>query len=145
MADMFGIRSPFFRLRVRRRRVLRRGLRGDPREYRRLKEHARAFVHERLLALNQHYGFTYKRVAIRNSSSRWGSCSQKGNLNFHYRLLELPPELADYIIVHELCHLAELNHSERFWSRVGEVVPDWKRCRKALRKALSAPKREVTA
>jgi predicted metal-dependent hydrolase len=128
MTGMFGIRSPFFRIRVR----VRRGLRGDPREYRRLKEEARAFVHERLHMLNQHYGFAYKRVAIRNSSSRWGSCSQKGNLNFHYKLLQLPPELADYIIVHELCHLAELNHSERFWSRVAEVIPDWKVQRKRL-------------
>jgi len=142
---MFRMISPFFRIKVRRRRLVCRGLRGDPREYRRLKEDARMFVHKRLQVLNHHYGFAYKRVAIRNSSSRWGSCSQKGNLNFHYRLLQLPLELADYIIVHELCHLAELNHSDRFWSRVAEVVPDWKRHRKALRTVLSLPKSAVTA
>lgn len=126
--------SPFFRIRLRKVRRVRRGLAGTVAEYRRHKESARAFVHARLHALNQQYGFVWKRVAIRNSRSRWGSCSQKANLNFHYKLLLLPEPLADYVIVHELCHLAELNHSPRFWALVEKVVPDWKARRKALRR-----------
>lgn len=123
--------SPFFRLRRVRQRSI--GLQGPGGEYKKNKELARASILERLQALNQHYGFMYKRVAIRNSRSRWGSCSQKGNLNFHYRLLHLPTHLADYVIVHELCHLAELNHSPRFWALVAETIPEWKVHRRSLR------------
>ncbi len=130
---MSFLRSPFFRLRLRRVRRVRRGLAGTAVEYRKYKESARAFIHARLHTLNQQYGLTWKRVAIRNSRSRWGSCSQKANLNFHYKLLHLPPHLADYVIVHELCHLMELNHSPRFWGLVEKAVPDWKARRKALR------------
>lgn len=64
----------------------------------------------------------------------WGSCSKKGNLNFNWRLIQLPPELADYVIVHELCHLKELNHSQRFWDLVGQAIPDYKERRQALRR-----------
>ncbi len=97
------------------------------------REAARAFVRERLEHFNAHYGFTYKRVAIKNQKSCWGSCSAKGNLNFSYKLLFLPPHLADYVIVHELCHLAELNHSPRFWGRVAERCPEYRTCRRELR------------
>lgn len=65
------------------------------------KKAARVFVHHRLLVLNELYGFTYNKVAIRNQRTRWGSCSKKGNLNFNYRVASLPFHLADYIIVHE--------------------------------------------
>jgi len=123
--------SPFFRLRRVRRRST--GLHGSAGEYKKSKELARAFILARLQVLNQHYGFAYQRVAIRNSRSRWGSCSQKGNLNFHYRLLHLPAHLTDYVIVHELCHLAELNHSPQFWALVAKTIPDWKTYRRTLR------------
>ncbi len=75
------------------------------------KEMARAVVLERLHYFNQFYGLEWKRVAIRNQRRCWGSCTELGNLNFSYKILFLPPELRDYIIVHELCHLRELNHS----------------------------------
>lgn len=91
------------------------------------------FVHERLAAHNAHYGFSYKRIFIKNQKSCWGSCSEHGNLNFNYKLLFLPPHLADYVIIHELCHLAELNHSPRFWSLVAEVCPEYKKHRRELR------------
>lgn len=107
-----------------RRRVRRRA--GPTKRYLEHKETARALVHERLTALNAHYGFTYNRVAIKDARSRWGSCSQKKNLNFNYRLLFLPPHLVDYIIVHELCHLKEFNHGPGFWTLVAEVVPEYK-------------------
>lgn len=102
-------------------------------ELRRQREHARAFVHHRLFVLNEIYGFVYNRVAIRNQRTRWGSCSKKGNLNFNYRIASLPFHLADYIIVHELCHLREFNHSQNFWNLVAQVIPDHRERRRELR------------
>ncbi|MCF7815661.1 MAG: M48 family metallopeptidase [Candidatus Pacebacteria bacterium] len=89
------------------------------------KEKARAVVEVRLAYWNEFYKHLYKRVAIRNQKSRWGSCSSKRNLNFNYRIIFLPELLIDYIIVHELCHLAELNHSARFWEHVELALPDY--------------------
>lgn len=90
-------------------------------------------VHARLVHWNQFYGFEYNRVAIRNQKTCWGSCTAKKNLNFSYKLMYLPEHLMDYIIVHELCHLKELNHGKGFWSLVGEVLPDYKLRIKELR------------
>lgn len=98
------------------------------------KEAARARILERLTYWNQFYGYTWQRVAIRNQRRCWGSCSSKGNLNFSYKLLFLPPCLSDYIIVHELCHLAELNHGERFWALVEQQVPDYRARQARLRR-----------
>jgi predicted metal-dependent hydrolase len=84
---------------------------------------------------NQHYQLQYNRVAIRNTRSRWGSCSSKKNLNFNYRILFLEPELQDYLIVHELCHLQEMNHAPQFWTLVAEQIPDYKACVQRLRAA----------
>ncbi len=87
------------------------------------KEAARRLVHDRLAYFNTHYGFTWNRVAIRNPRRSWGSCTSLRNLNFSYKILFLPPHLRDYIIVHELCHLAELNHGEAFWQLVALCAP----------------------
>ncbi len=117
------------RIRPRRQRRV-----AHAKHYREHKEAARAFVHARLLAINaEHYNFTYNRVAIRNTRSRWGSCSKRGNLNFNYRLLFLPPHLADYVIAHELCHLQEFNHGPHFWALVEKVIPGYRQCRAELR------------
>ncbi len=89
------------------------------------KEAARALLHARLEHFNRYYGHSYNRVAIRDQRRCWGSCSSKGNLNFSYKLLFLPPCLRDYIVVHELCHLRVLNHSTDFWVVVAEVMPDY--------------------
>lgn len=97
------------------------------------KEIARTFIHERLAYWNQHYNFHYNRVAIRNQRTCWGSCSERKNLNFSYKVLFLPPHLADYIVVHELCHLQELNHSPRFWELVEEAQPEYRALRRELR------------
>jgi len=101
--------------------------------YAKHKEAARALVHERLVYWNQLYNFTYNRVAIRNTRSRWGSCSSKKNLNFNYRIVFLPSELQDYLIVHELCHLQEMNHAPQFWALVAQQIPDYKERVKALK------------
>ena len=107
---------------------------GGKREYAAHKERARAFAHERLAYFNRYYGLTFNAVSIRNQKTRWGSCSRRGNLNFNYKIALLSPHLADYIIVHELCHLKELNHSERFWDLVALTVPDHRSRRTELRK-----------
>lgn len=106
----------------------------DRQHYKKHKEQARAFVLSRLATLNTHYGFTYNAVRIRMNTSRWGSCSNHGNLNFDYRILFLPKEMQDYLLVHELCHLEELNHSKRFWGLVAQTVPEYVSVRRALRK-----------
>jgi len=102
-------------------------------DYIRHKELARKLVHDRLGFYNRIYGFKVNRVAIRNQKSRWGSCSTKGNLNFNYRIVKLPLELVDFVIVHELCHLEEFNHSRQFWSLVEKSIPDYKFRHKQLR------------
>ena len=102
-----------------------RRMSASARHYEAHKEHARILVHERLSYWNQFYNFTYKRVAIRNQRSRWGSCSTKQNLNFNYRLVFIPIDLVDYVIVHELCHLKHFNHGPEFWSAVEEKIPDY--------------------
>jgi predicted metal-dependent hydrolase len=110
-----------------------RALAGTHEEFQARKKEALELVQAKLTERNQHYGFTYTGVSIRNQSTRWGSCSVKGRLSFHYRILFLPSHLADYLIVHELCHLKAFDHSPKFWALVAETIPDYKECRKALK------------
>ena len=108
-------------------------LHRDKKEYQKVKEYARDFVTKRLEKYSEFYGFAYKNIAIRNQKSRWGSCSKKGNLNFNYKIILLPERHADYIIVHELCHLKEFNHSKRFWNLVSQTIPEYKEIKKRLK------------
>jgi len=108
-------------------------IKRSKREYQTLKEFARALVHHKLEHFNAFYNFSYNRVSIKNMKTRWGSCSTKKNLNFHYKIIELPTELADYLIVHELCHLGEFNHSDKFWILVEKTIPHYKTLRTRLR------------
>ncbi len=106
----------------------------NPEEYKRLKKDALQFAEERLAHFNLVYQHRWSKVVIRNQKSQWGSCSKSGTLTFNYKILLVPKELADYVIVHELCHLAVFNHSLKFWKEVERVMPDWKKRRLGLRK-----------
>ncbi|PIS22211.1 hypothetical protein COT50_03140 [candidate division WWE3 bacterium CG08_land_8_20_14_0_20_41_10] len=97
------------------------------------KEKARELVLARLEYFNKFYSFTWHRVSIKNTRRRWGSCSRKGNLNFCYKVAFLPQGLADYIVVHELCHLGQFNHSKDFWYLVTRTVPNYKVVRDKLK------------
>ncbi len=96
-------------------------------------EMALNFAKERVAHWNQFYGFAYQKISVKNQKTRWGSCSKKGNLSFNYRVAFLPISLADYIIVHELCHLKAFNHSQNFWSLVTQTTPHHKKIRKELK------------
>ena len=78
-------------------------------------------------------GVSYNRIAIKAQRSRWGSCSTKKNLNFNCLLMLCPEEIQDYVVVHELSHLKEMNHSPAFWAEVGKILPDYKKRRRWLR------------
>ncbi len=104
------------------------------REYVVLRARALVAVREQLVHFNAQYGYSYGSVTIRNQKTRWGSCSRKKTLSFNYKIIFLPPHLADYIIVHELCHLAEFNHSPKFWRLVAQTIPDYAARKKELRK-----------
>ncbi|HAZ29433.1 TPA: hypothetical protein DCY43_01605 [candidate division WWE3 bacterium] len=114
--------------------------RKSPKDYLRCKEAARDLVLTRLNYFNSFYSFTWNRIAIKNTTRRWGSCSKKRNLNFCYKVVLLDPGLADYIIVHELCHLGQFNHSAKYWELVARAIPDYKKQRLQL-KAMSISRR----
>ena len=98
--------------------------------YRRQGRHVFA---ERVAHWNAQFGFSHGRIAIRDQKSRWGSCSRQGNLNFNWRLLLAPLAVLDYIVIHELAHLKEGNHSPCFWALVAEKCPDYRSHRTWLR------------
>ena len=99
-----------------------------------VREQARAFIAERVGYFNKVFAFSYNRIFIKAHKRKWGSCSHRKNLNFNYRILFLPPPLADYIVAHELCHLQEMNHSKKFWSLMEKIMPDWRDRQKQLRR-----------
>jgi len=130
-------------------RIRRRSRRRKPRkapnrpDYLLRREDARKLIVDRLNHFHNEYmkidpafasTMKYNRVAIRNQRGRWGSCTSRKNLNFNYRLLDLEPELRDYIIVHELCHLKELHHGKSFWDLVSQVIPRAKELNRVARK-----------
>lgn len=94
-------------------------------EIRALANEAMKVIPERVKFYAPKIGVDYGRITIRNQRSKWGSCSAKGNLNFNCLLMLTPPEVLDSVVVHELCHRKEMNHSDRFYAEVLRVFPDY--------------------
>ena len=94
---------------------------------------AKEYIPKRVAYYAKLLGVTYGTISIRDQKTRWGSCSSKGNLNFNYRLILAPPKVLDYVVIHELCHRKEMNHSKKFWSYVESIMPDYKEYRKWLK------------
>ncbi len=97
------------------------------------KDDAYRLVRERVEFYNQIYDFSFNKIFIKNQKTRWGSCSSKKNLNLNYKIIFLPKKHQDYIIVHEMCHLKEFNHSRKFWALVENILPDYLDTKKELR------------
>ncbi len=104
------------------------------REYLENKEQARELITAEVERMNLPYGFMYGKIAIRNQKTRWGSCSKKRNLNFNYKLIHVSKEEMEYVIVHELCHVAEFNHGKHFWELVARTIPEYKAIRSNMKK-----------
>lgn len=102
-------------------------------EIRSLADEAMRVIPEKTAYFAPMVGVQYGRITIRNQKTRWGSCSSKGNLNFNCLLMLAPPEVLDYVVVHELCHRKEMNHSPRFWGEVAKIMPDYKKHEKWLK------------
>lgn len=102
-------------------------------QIRELADRALKIIPERAAFYAEKMGVTYGRITIRKQKTRWGSCSGEGNLNFNCLLMLAPPEVLDYVVVHELCHRREMNHSPAFWGEVEKVLPGYKEQRKWLR------------
>ncbi len=109
-------------------------LKGDREEFLMLRDLAYDFAKERLEEICAHMGVRYQTLTIRNTSSRWGSCSRRKNISIHYKILFLPLDIAEYLLVHEVCHLKEMNHGVRFWHHVAQLCPDFLGQRRALRR-----------
>jgi predicted metal-dependent hydrolase len=98
-----------------------------------LREAARQKITARVSHFAPILGVTYGRITMRTQRTRWGSCSSQGNLNFNCLLMLAPDWVRDYVVVHELCHRKEMNHSARFWEEVGRILPDYAAARKWLK------------
>lgn len=106
------------------------------REYLINKPAARNMLRKMLKQFAPLVGVTFGAVRVKNMRRTWGSCATGGDLNFNYKLVYLPQSLAEYVVVHELCHRLEFNHSKAFWDHVARVLPDWKARRKEIKKYL---------
>ncbi len=98
------------------------------------RKEASMLVAEKIKQLNSSNVFSFSSISIRNQKTRWGSCSSKKHLSFNYKIVLLPSHLQDYLIVHELCHLHEMNHSPKFWKLVGNYIPVYREASNELRK-----------
>ncbi len=98
-----------------------------------LKAQARRSFCEEVERQSHIFGFKYNDVSIKDTRSRWGSCSAKGNLNFNWRLVMAPEEILNYVVVHETAHLSHLDHSEDFWNLVGKRFPAYQKAKNWLR------------
>jgi predicted metal-dependent hydrolase len=94
---------------------------------------AKKYLKSRVAFLAKKFGYKYNQVRITSAKTRWGSCSSKKNLNFSWRLIMVKPEIIDYVIIHELAHLKQMNHSKKFWNLVEKMMPEYKEHRMWLR------------
>lgn len=99
----------------------------------RYKKQAKAYLQGKCLYFSEIMGLRHGEIKINGAKTRWGSCNRKGDINFTYRLIFAPEEVIDYVVVHELAHLKEMNHSDRFWTVVEQTMPDYKARRQKLR------------
>jgi len=97
------------------------------------KAQAKKIIGERVKLYSKQINASYRKIRITNASFRWGSCSQKGDLNFSWRIVMAPLKVLDYVVVHEMVHLLEKSHSKRFWERVSNYYPEYKMCRNWLK------------
>lgn len=102
-------------------------------DYLKHREDALELVSSRVKFFSKKYGFAFNKIFIKNQKTRWGSCTKNKNLNINYKIIFLPKKQQDYIIVHELCHLKEFNHSHKFWSLVEKTLPDYLEIKNELR------------
>lgn len=93
----------------------------------------REFLHDFLFVFAQKNGFSYQKFMIKKMSSRWGSCSKQGNLNFNLKLVHFPPKTIEYVAIHELCHTRQMNHSDKFWQEVAIFCPQYQKQIKILK------------
>ncbi|UXY15164.1 M48 family metallopeptidase [Chitiniphilus purpureus] len=107
--------------------------RADEALVRLLQRSARSHFAERTALWAGRMGLAPRRVLLTSARGRWGSCSANGDIRLNWRLMQAPPEVIDYVVIHELAHLAELNHSARFWALVEQACPDWRQLRAWLR------------
>ena len=115
------------------RREQRQVIALSPAEVRATKKKAKEYLTRRCEHFAPRMGVDFQSVKVNSARTRWGSCTSEGNLNFTYRLIFAEPELIDYIVVHELAHRREMNHSPRFWAVVEATLPDYRKHRAALR------------
>lgn len=105
----------------------------DEAERKRLRQRAGEMIRERVEYYAPEMGVTYNRIFIKEQKTRWGSCSSSGNLNFNWKLILIGEELLDYVVVHELAHRKQMNHSPQFWQEVEKILPDYKERRRRLK------------
>ncbi len=101
--------------------------------YKWLRKEAETYLIERTYKIACKINFHPNRISLRNQKNRWGSCTSQKNISLNIKLMQFEPELIDYVIIHELCHLKEMNHSQKFWQLVQSFLPNYKELRKKLR------------
>lgn len=95
---------------------------------------ARELLSQRVCSFARAFGLTYRKIRISSARTRWGACSTSGTLSFNWRLVMAPPQVVDYVVVHELAHLRQPNHSPAFWDEVAKMMPDYAHHRAWLKK-----------